>query len=341
MSTDENIQTGRLIIGTGASGRLHEWIGGALDGRRIAVVSDREVGGLHLDAFLRPLAAAGAQCVPIIVDAVGAAKLLDAVKTVVARMADSGFTESDLLVGLGGGGVLDVAWFCAYLYRGGLQTVMVPTSLSAMVSVADTRRACLHFPGVRDLLSVPVVPGLAVADPAFLSTLPKLQRTGGMAEVVRLAWLADPGLADRLEAGGIPDEELVRQAIRASAAAHAVEPAFLGFGRQVGDVIEEHFRFMKYNHGEACALGMLAVSRSDRLVALLERFSLPLRLEGVGTDTLARKFAKAFLPAVPPADGPDAAAMAVADEPGLPSVLRVPRIDAEAWFAAAAARITG
>jgi len=46
---------------------------------------------------------------------------------------------------------------------------------------------------------------------------------------------------------------------------------------------------LKYLHGEALALGMLAVAPSDRLKNILIQYHLPIRLEGVNADTLIRR----------------------------------------------------
>ncbi len=331
----------RLVLAPGGAAALPAHLGFGLDGRRVAVVTDREVGALHLDAFTRPLTGAGARCCPVTVDTAGSAKSLDAVKTVIAQLSDNGFTQGDLLVGLGGGGVLDIARFSAFLYRGGLFTAMVPTSLSSMVAAGSIERACLNFSGSKDMLSVPAVPGLTVVDPVFLDTLPKRQFANGMAEIIRLAYLADPDLLEQVENGALSKEDMVRRAIAASDKARAGNPDFLGFGRQVGDVIEEHFRFIKYFYGEVCALGMLAVSPSPRLSSVLERFGLPLRMEGVGAETLGRKMVKAFYAAGLPGAEESYARVAVADEPGCPAVRTIPRDEADAWFAAAVARIAG
>ena len=236
---------------------------------------------------------------------------------------------------------MDVARFSAYLYRGGLETIMVPTSLASMVATRSIRRACLNFSGAKDMLSIPASTCTTIVDPAFLDTLPKRQYANGIAEIVRLAFLADRSLLERIENGEGTREDLVRHAIEASTAALAGNPAYLGFGRQFGDVIEEHFRFIKYSYGEVSALGMLAVSPSPRLSAVLEKHGLPLRLEGVGAETLSRKMVKAFFPAVP--SGPDAgiALIAFADEPGCPGLRPVQREEADAFFAAAVARIAG
>jgi 3-dehydroquinate synthase len=336
-------EAGEFILGQGEAYRIADRLSGSLAGRRIAIVTDREVSALHLDAFLRPLTSAGARCFPVIVDAVGSAKSLDTVKTAVSQLADNGFSQGDLLIGLGGGGVLDVAAFCASVYRGGLACIRIPTTLYAMVALRETDRACLNLSGSKDVLSIPISAGQRIVDPAFLETLSKRQYANGIAEIVRLAYLADPSLLEKLESGEATREDLMRHAVAAADTARAGQPAMLGFGRQAGDVIEEHFRFIKYTYGEVCALGMMAVSPSPRLAAVLERFGLPVRLEGVGAETLSRKMVKAFFPTNGMGNGIEGefAQVAVVDEPGRPRLLSIPRDEADAWFAEAVAHIAG
>lgn len=335
--------TDRFIIGQGEAFRIAENLGVNLAGRRIAVVTDREVSALHMDAFLQPLTNAGARCFPIIVEAVGSAKSLDTVKTAISQLADNGFSQGDLLIGLGGGGVLDVAAFCARIYRGGLTCIRVPTTLYAMVALRGGECACLNFAGSKDVLSIPGTQEMSIVDPYFLETLSKRQYANGIAEIVRLAFLTDPSLLEQLESGEGTREDLMRHAIAAADMAQAGNAALLGFGRQAGDVIEEHFRFIKYTYGEVCALGMMAVSPTPRLANVLERFGLPIRLEGVGAETLSRKMVKAFYQAGGNADGleKECTQVVIASEPGFPTLLSVPREEADAWFAAAVAHIAG
>ena len=195
------VNPGKLVIGQGEASLVMQHAGERLDGRRVVIVTDREVGGLHLEEFTRPIAATGVRFCHVVVETTGSAKSLDAVKTVISQMSDNGFLQGDLLIGLGGGGVLDVARFSAYLYRGGLETVMIPTSLSSMVAAGAIRRACLNFSGSKDMLSIPAVPCTTIVDPAFLDTLPKRQYANGIAEIMRLAYLADQTLLERMETG--------------------------------------------------------------------------------------------------------------------------------------------
>jgi 3-dehydroquinate synthase len=347
--------TGVLCVGTGEAGNIATLVAGGVTGRRVAVVTDREVGALHLESLTRPLAEAGAVVVTTTVDVADAAKSIDAVKAVVSLLSDASYGTADLLIGLGGGSVLDAVGFTASLYRGGLPYIQVPTTLAAMTAVVGATAHMLCCCGVRDVLRVPAGPALTVVDPSYLRTLPKRQFANGMAQIVRLAWLCDPTFLEELErellsppvdAGTSPavsvlsPDLLVPRAVRMAEEARRLDATLLRFGLQAGAVIEEHFRYMKYAHGEATALGMLAVTRSARLAALLAALGLAVRLEGVGSDTIGRKLLKAFLDNEC-AEGECADVRIVtAEQPGCPEIVTVGRTEAETWFAEAATWIT-
>ncbi len=353
---DTGINTGVLHVGTGESGRLAALVAGGVAGRRVAVITDREVGALHLEALTRTLTEAGARVGTATVDVADAAKSIDAVKTVISLLSDANYGNADLLVGLGGGSVLDVAGFTASLYRGGLPYIQVPTTLASMAEVVGSDAHLLSCCGVRDVLQIPAKPVLTVVDPAYLRTLPRRQFANGMAQIVRLAWLCDPAFLAELErdilspvapeagvgssASVLTPDVLVPRAIRLAAKALRLDAALLRFGVQAGAVIEEHFRYMKYIHGEATALGMLAVTCSARLATLLAALGLPVRLEGVGSDTIGRTLLKAC--SEPVRAGGEAAEVRIVnvEQPGNPGIRVIAAADAEAWCTAAATWIT-
>jgi len=353
---DTGINTGVLHVGTGESGRLAALVAGGVAGRRVAVITDREGGALHLEVLTRTLTEAGARVGTATVDVADAAKSIDAVKTVVSLLTDASYGTADLLVGLGGGSVLDTAGFTASLYRGGLPYIQLPTTLAAMAAVAASDTHLLSCCGVRDVLRVPARPELTVVDPSYLRTLPKRQFANGMAQIVRLAWLCDPGFLEELERDiltpAAPDagngaavsvlspDLLVPRAVRLAADARRLDAALLRFGVQAGAVIEEHFRYMKYIPGEATALGMLAVTRSARLATLLAALGLPVRLEGVGSDTIGRKLLKAFSDSERSEGESSEVRIATAEQPGNPEIRVVTQADAETWFAQTATWIT-
>ena len=348
--------TGVLHVGTGEAARLAALVEGGVAGRRVAVITDREVGAHHLESLTRPLVEAGALVGTATVDVADAAKSIDAVKAVVSLLSDGSYGAADLLVGLGGGSVLDAAGFTASLYRGGLPYIQVPTTLAAITTVVGSDAHLLSCCGVRDVLRVPAKPALTVVDPSYMKTLPKRQFANGMAQVVRLAWLCDPAFLEELErdvlapaasvtgngaeASVLSPDLLVPHAVRLAADARKLDASLLRFGTQAGAVIEEHFRYMKYTHGEAIALGMLAVTRSERLAALLAALGLPVRLEGVGSDTIGRKLFKAFSDSGRTGGESVEMRIVTAERPGCPEILAVALADAEAWVAEAATWIT-
>jgi 3-dehydroquinate synthase len=116
----------------------------------------------------------------------------------------------------------------------------------------------------------------------------------GYVRMIQYGYLRNPELINMLEASEQDISELITTSINCKLELMTRDPFFLSFGQPFSDAIQGHFRFLKYTHGEAVALGMLASSPSERLTALLKRYKLPVSIEGVTSDTLyaeRRRFA--------------------------------------------------
>ncbi len=335
--------THEILVGSGIAFRLPELL--AAGSRpvgapgRIALLTDRTVAGLYLARCQKAFADAGLDVRPIAIDGQENGKTLDAVRSVFEQMEDMSFGDSDRLVALGGGVVCDVAGFAAAGYRGGCPHVILPTTLLSMVDSSMGGRCQLNFRGHKNLLSLPSAPALAVVDPSFLQTLPKRHLAAAMSEIAKFALLDDPSLLDLLEKVPFPAEEVIVRALAARArllgAASGVphEDSPLSLGHAVGHSIESHFRFLRFLHGEAVALGLLAVCSSPGLRDLFGRLGLPVQLDGVTAETLVRRILR---------DYPGHAGtlrMVLLDRPGSYRVETVAAPQAEGFLSALLARI--
>jgi shikimate kinase/3-dehydroquinate synthase len=106
-----------------------------------------------------------------------------------------------------------------------------------------------------------------LVDPAALDTLPGPERAAGYAEVVKTALIAGGPLWARVRDGRDPDDEIVLGCLRTKLAVVAAderdagERQVLNLGHTVGHAIEAATGFVRYRHGEAVAIGLLAALR--------------------------------------------------------------------------------
>jgi 3-dehydroquinate synthase len=224
----------------------------------------------------------------------------------------AGFTRSDLVIGIGGGAITDVAGFAAASWLRGIDWVAVPTSLAGMVDASVGGKTGINSDYGKNLIGAFHSPISVVIDPTWLITLSDRDLSAGMAEVIKCGFIADPQILNlcegkdvatlRSEAGLL--EELISRsvAVKASVVSADFKESFareaLNYGHTLGHAIE---KFAKYQlrHGEAVSIGLvyageLAHSRNlittDQLNqhrSLLSGFGLPIAYQRDAWQKLA------------------------------------------------------
>jgi len=194
-----------------------------------------------------------------------------------------GLGRADVVVGLGGGTVTDVAGFAAASWMRGVRLVHVPTTLLGMVDAAVGGKTGINTGAGKNLVGAFHEPSAVIADLAMLDTLPRAELAAGMAEVVKCGFIADPRIIELVEAdplaaldpGGDVLPELVYRAVKVKAdvvTADLLEAGpreILNYGHTLGHAIEkrEHYR---WRHGEAVSVGMVFAAELSRAAGRLD-----------------------------------------------------------------------
>jgi shikimate kinase / 3-dehydroquinate synthase len=290
----------------GAAGRLMREHG--LPSGRVVVVTDPTVGALHARPLLDGLAAAGRDARIVEVPVGEAAKSVGALEALYGELVGHGVDRGSVVIGLGGGAVGDLAGFAAATYLRGVPYVAAPTTLLAMVDASVGGKTGVNLPHGKNLVGTFTSPRLIVADVRTLATLPPAEWRAGLAEVVKHALIADPGLLERLEEDprarppGTGDDELADIAsLVARSATVKIDVVAADFRERgpreslnLGHTFAhafEHASGWRVRHGDAVAVGLVAASRTseamglsvaglaDRVASLLGSLGLPTRLE--------------------------------------------------------------
>ena len=261
---------------------------------RVAVITDREVSGYYANDFVCQFERIGIKPVLIVVDVSQSAKSIDVVRYAYEKLTDVEFSPTDVLFALGGGGVMDVAAFVAATYQKGIPYIQVPTSLLAMVDSSMSTDAYLNFQSRKNQIGVTYSPEHVVIDTEYLKTLPPRVLSNGVAQAIQYGLLVDTELLSDLTSPHIDKASLITKCLQARKQILSLDPTLLSFGQEIAEAIEGHFRFMKYSHGEALALGMFAIFPSQSLHAVYERHGLPYVLTGVSKDSLLKRIRKKF-----------------------------------------------
>ena len=278
-----------------------------LDPRPCAVLTDSNVGPLHAADLRRSLEGAGWTVVGTVEVAAGeASKGVATYADAVGQLARMGLTRDGALFALGGGVVGDLGGFVAATYMRGIDLVMLPTSLLAMVDSAVGGKTGLDLPEGKNLVGAFVRPLMVAADPGWLRTLPEAEVSNGLAEVVKMGLLAGGPFFEDLKlipAARAGDDDslraLILHSIRFKAEVVAEDEreggrrAILNYGHTIGHALEAAADFA-LPHGSAVAAGMVAEAAISRArfgtdltglhEDLLESAGLPRRSPGVDAE---------------------------------------------------------
>jgi len=224
----------------------------------------------------------------------------------------AGFTRTDLIVGIGGGAVTDLAGFAAASWLRGVDWIAVPTSLAGMVDASIGGKTGVNSDYGKNLIGAFHSPSAVIIDSGFLTTLSDRDFSAGMAEVIKCGLIADPQILTIAEAHTVSslreNPEVVTELIQraASVKAKVVSLDFkenfareaLNYGHTLGHAIEKHAKY-SLRHGEAVSIGLvfaaelahmrnlLTGSEVERHRSILLRYALPISYDRQSWQKLA------------------------------------------------------
>jgi 3-dehydroquinate synthase len=271
VSVDLGPRSYEVLIGRGLLETAGGEIASRFPGARAAIVTDETVAGLHLPALRKGLAAAGVEVAAAITNPVGEeSKSFQRLAETVDGLIASRLERTDIVVGLGGGVVGDLAGFAAAIARRGMRVVQIPTTLLAQVDSSVGGKTGINTPRGKNLVGVFHQPSLVLADASVLDTLPERVYNAGYAEVAKIGLIGDPAFFTWLEsnwramAAGWPErEQAIATAVRAKAVTVGADErdegvrALLNLGHTFGHALEAATGYSdRLLHGEAVAIGM-------------------------------------------------------------------------------------
>jgi len=264
---------------------------------RVHIVTDANVAPLHLGKLEGLLDEGGIPRASSVLPAGEEHKTLAAVNSLYQDFFDAHLTRSDAVLALGGGVVGDVAGFAASTWMRGVPLIQIPTTVIAMVDSSVGGKTGVDLPQGKNLVGAFCQPHAVLADTSFLDTLPKREWRSGMAEVIKYCALGTPDLS-----GLIPDgdpERIIRLCCAAKAdivsrdELDTGERRVLNFGHTFGHALEKIYKYERYNHGEAVAVGMVLAAKTGMALGITGGDVLPTILSlcgrtGLDTNAEAR-----------------------------------------------------
>jgi 3-dehydroquinate synthase len=199
------------------------------------------------------------------------------------ELGAAGFTRTDVVIGVGGGAVTDLAGFVAASWLRGVRWVPVSTSLLGMVDAAVGGKTGINIAAGKNLVGAFHPPAGVLCDLDALDTLPPDDLVAGLAEVAKCGFIADPVILELIEAGPAAARdphspilaELVERAIRVKARVVGADlresglREILNYGHTLGHAIEKRERY-GWKHGHAVSVGLIFAAELSRLSGRLD-----------------------------------------------------------------------
>lgn len=254
--------------------------------RQVAVIHPRTLRATG-EQVRSDLVAAGFEAHAIEVPDAEEAKRVAVAEFVWSVLGRCRFTRTDVVVGVGGGAVTDLAGFVAATWLRGVRVVHVPTTLLGMVDAAVGGKTGVNIPEGKNLVGAFHPPAGVLCDIATLQTLPAPEYRAGLAEVVKAGFIADPEILRLIEADPTRaaafdrriTPELVTRSVQVKAdvvAADLTESATSGVSREVlnyGHTLAHAIEAVEsytWRHGAAVSVGLVYAAELARLAGRLD-----------------------------------------------------------------------
>ncbi len=228
-------------------------------------------------------------------------KSFDTVHHIYEQLLSLEADRASFIVGIGGGIVCDIAGFAASTYMRGVRFGFVSTTLLSQVDASVGGKNGFNLGGYKNIVGVFNQPEFVICDLEMLKTVPREEILSGFAEIIKHGAIADRELFAFLETNREPalaldsqvmeklvfDSVVIKSEIVNQDEKEKGERRKLNFGHTFGHAIE---KLTKVRHGEAVSAGMvlaaelsvkkskLSPEASNRLMALIDNYGLPVRL---------------------------------------------------------------
>lgn len=297
-----------ILIGRDLIDNAGREIAQRLKGIRVAIVTDENVAGLHLDRLQASLNEAGIDATQIIVAPGEKSKGFATLETVTNAVLSARLERGDAVIAFGGGVIGDLSGFVAGIVRRGMNFIQMPTSLLAQVDSSVGGKTGINTAHGKNLVGVFYQPQLVLADTGVLDTLSKREFRAGYAELAKYGLIDRPDFFVWLEnnwrdvfSGGVARTHAIAEACRAKADVVARDEretgdrALLNLGHTFGHALETatNYDSSRLVHGEGVSIGMALAHRfstkmnlasiedAERVEAHLKAVGLPVSLSEV------------------------------------------------------------
>ncbi len=238
------------------------------------IIADTTVSSLYGETVLSALRETGLTVDMIDFTPGEASKTIDTALSLIEQLVDRGVDRSSCLIALGGGVTGDIVGFIASIYMRSIPYIQMPTTLLAQVDSSIGGKTGIDIFKGKNLVGTFCQPKAVYIDLKLLDTLPDVEFTNGLAEIVKYGIIDDPDLLATIETEisnirkrNIDNlEMIVAQSCKIKKSIVEIDERDMGvrrilnFGHTIGHAIESASGYT-ISHGNAVSIGMMASAR--------------------------------------------------------------------------------
>ncbi|RAP33730.1 3-dehydroquinate synthase [Candidatus Marinamargulisbacteria bacterium SCGC AG-410-N11] len=263
-----------IIIGHNIIQDLSSYLANYSIGRQIAIITNKTIEPLYVHQIKSALSSSDKTIHILTVPDTEHSKSMDHVNGLLTQLLERHFERTDTIIALGGGVIGDLAGFVAAIYLRGINFIQIPTSLLAQVDSSVGGKTGVNHSKGKNLIGAFYHPLMTFIDTQTLLTLPERQLRCGLAEVIKYGIICNPALFQYIQDHSttianykVEDSydiwtHLIKESCQDKAKIVTQDEkesnlrAILNFGHTIGHAIEAFYKFDRYLHGEAIAIGM-------------------------------------------------------------------------------------
>lgn len=229
-------------------------------------------------------------------------KNLKNIELIYKGFLDNKIDRGDLVVGVGGGVVCDMAGFAASTFLRGVNFGFIPTTLLSMVDASIGGKNGVDLYGYKNIVGTFNLPDFVYIDLAFLETLDNIEYLNGVSEILKYGFIIDrkfleltiKNRKDVLEKNSLILGEIINRSIEIKSEIVKEDRTengkrrVLNFGHTFGHAFE---KVLLIPHGMAVAAGMVMAaefSESEKFInrkevkeveKIISGFGLPVKID--------------------------------------------------------------
>ncbi len=282
-----------------------------LAGRRCCIVCDTNTGRLYAEAVRKEISRVCKDVACFSFQAGEEQKNLDTISAIYGHLIQAGMDRTGFLAALGGGVVGDMTGFAAATYLRGVDFIQIPTTLLSQVDSSVGGKTGVDYREFKNMVGAFYQPRCVYMNMSTLKTLPAVEFTSGMGEVLKTGLICDGDFFRRTvksyDALTAFDMDALASVVRRCCEIKAGiverdpreqgERALLNLGHTVGHAVEKLLHF-ELRHGQcvgiglafaarlSCERGELSEEEKQEILEGLIRYSLPVTVSGLSKEQI-------------------------------------------------------